>query len=447
LAKTLPVISDPPLLTILKALQALVLLSDFLAAALLAWLSNSLALGPFRRVASQHWTERARRLFPARRGAVSNLWIIPASLALAQRWLWPETTPHWLLVGFAGWVGTMTATWFFDHEVFPRLTWHNWLHEAVAGWTIRFLWWFLFFGAIAVMPEQLDWRAWTLGGLLVLAYGAWARGGLIWSYRKLRMLAPAPDRLRRIVMDVSERMRLSVRRISLLRSSTAGAFALPWTEDLLFSERLLTISSDDEIAAIAAHELGHLGESRLVLAGRLMIVMVYLPWAYIKPLTHTLGASAFLLLVLISWLVLMLWRVLSRKLETRADRIATAHEQDAGAFARALAKLHEDNLIPAVLSPGRHTHPDLYDRLMVSGVDPDYPRPTPPSSVNSPTLFLAGMLGLLIGVTFLHSLPKAQELALPPDDPHVINHGTFLDLEFQQTTSKLSKAQEPQTNR
>jgi hypothetical protein len=92
---------------------------------------------------------------------------------------------------------------------------------------------------------------------------------------------------------------------------------------------------------------------------------------------HAFGVLGFFLLVLTTMFVPFLYRKLSRKLEIRADCIAKSNEPDSGAYAQALARLHEDNLAPAVMLKERMTHPNLYDRLLAAGVTPDFPRPAP----------------------------------------------------------------------
>jgi len=98
-----------------------------------------------------------------------------------------------------------------------------------------------------------------------------------------------------------------------------------------------------------------------------------------------------------AWLLFMGARRFSRALETRADAIGQAHEMDSGAYARALACVHQDNLIPAVMAR-KTTHPDLYDRLVSIGATPEYPRPRKPSTFSWQTIVLAVPLGALIGV-------------------------------------------------
>src|SRR4029077_18889578 len=49
------------------------------------------------------------------------------------------------------------------------------------------------------------------------------------------------------------------------------------------------------------------------------------------------------------------------------------------AYARALEHLYRLNLLPVVSGLKCQTHPDLYDRLVSCGVQPEYPRPPAPS--------------------------------------------------------------------
>src|SRR5947209_13823596 len=147
-------------------MKAVLLLCDFAGAALFVWAINWLALIPFRRSKGKHWTERARVLYPARVALLSEVWTVPAIVALGQRLLLEERAPHWLLSGVAAWAGTLGATYFFTREVFPWTTPRAWGHEAMAHWGLAFLWLGLFVGIAALMPTELDWRSWVLGALM-----------------------------------------------------------------------------------------------------------------------------------------------------------------------------------------------------------------------------------------------------------------------------------------
>ncbi|MGH7981127.1 MAG: M48 family metalloprotease [Limisphaerales bacterium] len=180
-----------------------------------------------------------------------------------------------------------------------------------------------------------------------------------------------------------------------MRSSFCQAYAFPNIRVLLFTERLLEVFPDEEIAAVCAHELAHLGESRLTRYSRSIGMLTYLPWIFFSPLIHTFGASSVLGLLIFTRVFSNVYSKISRKLERRADALAKTNENDEGIYARALARLAEDNLMPVVTAKKR-THPDLYDRLITAGVLPDFPRPQPASSMAPHGYFFAMIGGLLL---------------------------------------------------
>ena len=355
------------------------------------------ALIRFRRAKEAHWTERARALYPARVAAALSIWILPVDLALAQQLASPELAPHWVLAVLAAWVGAVAGTYPFDHEVLPWLAPRDWLRNVLTSWLIRFAVWFVLIGIIVLMPAELDWRGVLLAVLFVGLFLAWCWGGLLWVGRQLGLLRAAPERLRRIVADVAGRMGIPVRGVWLMEYPRSFAFALPYTGDLAFSGRLLERLPEDEIAAICAHELGHLAESKLTVGTRVFADLAWLvPWLFLKPVNHAFDGAGIAAIGLGSLLTLFGARRFSRHLERRADRAAHTHEGEAGTYARALARLYEDNLIPAVLPSRGRTHPDLYDRLLAVGVQPDYPRPAAPASNALHGVLLCAALGILV---------------------------------------------------
>ncbi len=380
-------------------LKPLIVLCDAVAAAVLAWLMNRVALIPFQRVRDSHWTERARVLYPARIGAAVSIWLLPADIAAAQSLLPPPLNPHWVLAAIAAWAGTLVGTYPFDREVFPWLEPRSWLRHVIAKWLMRFPLWFLLIGIAVVMPADWDWRGGALATVFGIVFMVWCWGGIVWVSRKLGVLRPAPERLRRIVAEASSRMGVPVRRVWLLRSATSAAFALPYTGELLFSDRLLEKHPDDEITAICAHEIGHLKEPRLVVAARVLANLAWLmPWLFIKPVLRAFDAPGALVLAVVSFVTVMGNRWLHRRLERRADHIAHANEGDTGAYARALARLYELNLVPASLPRRAQSHPDLYDRLLAVGVQPDFERPKPAKSHATRVIILCVLLGIVLGM-------------------------------------------------
>ncbi len=104
-----------------------------------------------------------------------------------------------------------------------------------------------------------------------------------------------------------------------------------------------------------------------------------------------------------------LYRPISRKLEARPDKIATSNTPEPAVYARALAKLHEDALVPAVLAKSQETHPHLYDRLVAAGVTPDYPRPAPADAMAWPGYLCSGALGIFVAIFVIRLLEKSPQ--------------------------------------
>lgn len=379
------------------------LLASFLGAALLTWTVNWLTLIPWRRSAGAHWTERARMLYTARKSAAGNILVIPVNSILAHRLLLGEAAPHWIVVAAVSWLGVVAGTRSFDRAVYPNLDLQSWIHECLGGILLRYSGFILLGVGLALMPHTVDWR------MVLIATGYLAATVLLnWRFdtvlRWLRLVEPASARLDGIVGRVSARMAVPVRQVWLLRGAAANAFALPFNRQLLFGKRLVEALSDDELAAICAHELGHLTESKFTLFVRLLGSLAFMPWLFVSPLIQAFGAVGFLIPCLAMILWLYGFKIISRRLEVRADAIAHGQEEDTGTYARALEKLHELNQLPAVFPAREQTHPHLYDRLLAAGVTPSYPRPDPP-----PAMEVAGHLpAILLGVLVVLSINAAR---------------------------------------
>jgi Zn-dependent protease with chaperone function len=133
---------------------------------------------------------------------------------------------------------------------------------------------------------------------------------------------------------------------------------------------------------VTAHELGHLDEPWPIYLARLSRPYVVIGMISGIPLGGSFGVLAGLTLTVLGLLGISTYRKLARKMEVRADLLGRENEGDSsGTYARALEKIHEGNLTPAVISSKRQIHPDLYDRMLESGVRPGYPRPDPPPGI------------------------------------------------------------------
>lgn len=374
-------------------MKSIILLCVALLSGLLAFCTNRLALRQWRRTADRHWSERARVLFPIRRAAATNVWVLPAVLALGAWLLLPVESPHWLLMVLAGLIGAIAGTIPMDRETFPRISVGELIRQCVLTWFVRVLTGVVFFTAIVLMPDVFNSRAALITVAFVLLLFIWSRIGALGVCRLLGLCVRPPEHLHAVVRDTAGKMNVPFREVWLLRSPFANAYAMPGTGRLLFSERLLALLSDAEISAICAHELAHLAERRSEYLRRYLAWLAFLPWIFFNPLLHHFGMGGFYLLLLGTMLTPKMLRGISQKLEKQADDIARAHEAESGVYAAALARLYEDSLLPVVNSRRTASHPDLYDRMESAGITPDFPRPARPENMAWHGHLFSGALG------------------------------------------------------
>jgi Zn-dependent protease with chaperone function len=277
----------------------------------------------------------------------------------------------------------------------------KWSHHAVAGWISLFLPYSALVAAIIFMPDDFGWLSALVIALYLVLHFVLQLGFLLRVLRWMRLLVPANERLQKIVAEQSAQSDTRVRATWILESEMAQAYAYVTTGELLFTTGLLECCNDEELSAITTHELAHLSESRWIITARLLSSLTLMPLIFMNPSVHHLGVIGIILplalMVLLAWLAPQL----ARRLELRADRMASAQQLNEGDYARALLKLYQHNQMPAVNPRGQHTHPSLYDRLIAAGVTPDFPRPEPPSKV---TLIYRIYIAGLVIIFFLHVL-------------------------------------------
>jgi len=339
---------------------------------------NRLALIPWRKSVGQHWTERARQLYPAQKSARLNLWLIPVNVGLTCYIFWPEI--NCFLVGTLGFAGALLASFFMSREVVSGLKFKTWLNLIVAGLLIFFIWWVVLIIAILNMPENFGWLTWVVAGVVLGILLAFNFGLGIRLLKSFGLIKPASDHLNTLVNEVAQKMGVPVIASWILSTYISNAAAFPLTRQLVFTEKILETSSDDEIKAVCAHELGHLNEPRRVLFVRLLTSLAFSPLVFVRPLSSLgqIGTNAYWMLMIGVLFIWLLGIRVARRMETRADKIAVENQADVAVYARALERLYETNQTPAVM-PKRATkiHPNLYDRMLAAGVTPNYPRPEP----------------------------------------------------------------------
>lgn len=355
----------------------LLLLVAFAGGAALTWACDTLELIPWRRAHAAHWSERARLIHPARVGAVITESAIPL-LALVIG-LHLGLRDRWLTILAGAYLGAMAGRWPLSRALVPDLTPRAWLRLSVTHLVHRSVSWGMFAAAVYGMPAVWNARAAAVGILYLGLRLALAFGLRLRLLRAFRVLVPAAPPLRRLVDETAREMDLSAPATTWeLKLPQANAYAAVTTREIIFTSALVQNTPDDELRAIARHELAHLAESRWMIASRLAGDMIFVPLIFMRPVLASWGGGG-LALVAGVWGGLWLLRpMFVQALERRADRQAIAATPDATAYARVLERIHRINQMPAVLSANKlNTHPNLYDRMLAANVTPDYPRPAP----------------------------------------------------------------------
>lgn len=369
----------------------------FVAAGLTALATNWLAARKWRKATAAHWTERARLLWPVRKGAATDTFLLPVCFGGVQFALDGGFSPKCVVAAIAALFGTLLGTWPLDREILPAMKFRQWLRMTALAWTQRIAWCVIWIGGSLIMPKEPDWQMGLIAAGVLAFHFALSRR-LWWKIFALTgILIDASDRLRTIVADTSRRMNVPMPGVWLIDAPQGGAWAYPLLHKLLFSTGLMSICTDEEVASICAHELAHLTEPKRVLILRIVGSLVWFPLLFLRPAMYTYGDAGFFLVMLIFVLVAPIPGMVGRRMEKRADSIATEQQAEAGVYARALEKLYRQNQMPAVSESKRKIHPNLYDRMLAAGIQPDFERPRPPEGLLWIHCLLWFVFGPLIG--------------------------------------------------
>ncbi len=352
-----------------------------------------LELRPWRKSIEAHWTERARALYPARVAAGMNVIYIPAAVALFTYNY--DRQLSWAATGLLCYLGALLGVFPMERSLYPELNLKRCLHLAAATVVLRSLNWLTLMVAAALMPVEWGGRSVAL----FLAYAGcltflqW--GGGVALLRWLGVARAPSARVSAVVDRAGERVGVRPRGVWELDNPAAGAFAIVTRGVLLFTTKLVDVAPDEELEAVCAHELGHLSESRWVIAARVISGWTFMPLIFARPIAHHYSSGGIAMLGLIIVLAWLGASRMSRAMEKRADKIARHTASEGPVFARALERIYRTNHLPAVTkSRTLATHPDLYDRMLAADLVPEYPRPKPPTAFPlTPIVFLvAGMI-------------------------------------------------------
>jgi Zn-dependent protease with chaperone function len=348
----------------------------------LAWAAT---IGAYRVPATAHWTEKARHAYAARL-PVTLCAVLVFVFALAFTPLWYDgvlgRVPVRLVMlgtAIAAVQGTSVAQSRVERRIGPATPALARLRGNAALAFVMFPHAFVawIFSFLEIGETGLSFAVTFAAGVVAVVL-AFCGGGLL-AARVLGLARPPTARLVAAVDEAARRAGTRSRPVYELVWHRANALAFPHLGRLAFTGRAVAILDDDELRAVAAHELAHLDEPRVVRALRVAVGLVTAFAILTLPLVgDLLGPAGPLVVIAGTLLVVMLFRRLARRMEERADAAAHSTEHgDSQVYARALERIYEANLVPAVLRR-RTVHPHLYDRMVSAGVQPPYPRPAPP---------------------------------------------------------------------
>jgi Zn-dependent protease with chaperone function len=376
----------------------------FLWAGVGSSLSAAVALRPFLSYKGDLWTEKARLLYSVGRTIRANHILYALFSGVAGYIFGFRVAPlgFALLSLSASLVGTHLPQYWLVARLYPECKRpSSWFKEAIFSYLFRFGFVIFYLLLFLLLRFLLPWSFFAVAALCwFLSFALYLVGGWRLLLKFSGRLKPASVELQEIVAEVVRRMGVrQPRRIYQLRLFQPNAWAMPTHQTLYFSDKLLTLLDREEVAAIAAHEISHLQESPRAVIGRYLPSLLTVPLMLLLPLW--LGDYLLLAIFLEFGLLFAcsaLSRRLSHSLEQAADAGARVHQSGDGIYARALEKIYRYSYVPACLPRRMQSHPDLYDRLIAAGVQPEYPRPSLPSKRSYQLSLLASYLFLLGGL-------------------------------------------------
>lgn len=390
----------------------------FLATGLmLAWVS--LARGWPELDPAQHWTERARLVFP----------INQAVLGFAVLWQWLGVITF-IVVAQPNqrWVPTFAAIGIcrLTYPLVMRLVERRQLgrHSPLApvfSWAITEA---TVAASVVALPGA--WRLLGLGAAVALVLAAslgLTASGVIGRWFGFRPLPAETERVLRTAVPAPELIH------NFVVMESAWAQGLMTWRTMILTTRALELLDERQLKAVAAHEAGHRTSWRggaLVL--RLTIALA--PWLSFLLLATLRPVIAVALVVSLGVIVA---RSMSSEL-LRQDEDRADDHSNPGDLSDALQHVHEINLTPAVLAT-KTTHRNLVERLRRLGKEPEWPTPAAPN--RAPWMLAqAALIVACFCIASSYAQPQSDVAAVlrpvfnlplpvappPPVDPVVYRH-------------------------
>ena len=364
---------------------------------------------PLRRLpADAHWSEVARHYWHLRIArTAATLWIVIAATAASYGDLVKRGDDGWIVwVAVAALAGCILGS----RRASRGLPLPETVRRGGLRPTLTHLLLFpgapsLFLVMALTVRRGLGAESLTIAGAALLLNIALMLGGSVAILRKTGLLKPVDEPLQRASREQAAAQGVPLRHVMRMDLPMANAFAFPWTKDLGFTNATLEVLDGKELHSVTAHELGHLKEGLATRGSRLIGALAFFTIG-LAPAAGVSGRPLAALGLFAGYLLVS--RLASRvhnRLEVSADQHAhhAESEDEEGAYASALEKIHKASLIPAVLAP-RSPYPSLYDRMISAGVTPDFPRPRPPRRLAP---MLCGLLATGLFFFLLQTLDRA----------------------------------------
>jgi Zn-dependent protease with chaperone function len=364
---------------------------------------------PRMKNSDEHWAERARRLFPFKALRIYCLIMLPILYAIGGNF-YPDSIlpiPRWtfcsllFLVTFGP---TNWIIWRFGRRYQLQPESFGQRLRNIAANALLYVLYLLFAITAAILPEEWNWRCAVVLSAGLLVYFWLQFDGILRIGRWLGFFRPADQELTEIAREVAHYWQRPTPSAWLYYSGNANAYALPFTRAVLVTEKARALFSPDEMKAVLAHELAHLHEDKSTRLIRLLTPLLYIPLikVILLFLENPEKGLPFLALCPVIMAGLAVLGRRRRRMEVRADVYGSWLHEDKSIYARALAKLYEANEMPAVMHKKRLPHPDLYDRLLVAGITPDFVRPDSPARWGTwlGVLLLLASLAAFMGIQY-----------------------------------------------
>lgn len=353
--------------------------------------SNTIALYPFLKSSNKHWTEKARRAFPARLTAIINPFLLAACFG-AYGWLSYTSSPlSYLFVGAASaYVAGLIFWVYVERRILNRkLKISDLIKSHICIWFLFYYpVWILIF--LLLLPSKLTSEGFFLYGVIFFMYCFLALGGSFMIAKFLGLAESGSPRLEKLIKEASKEIGVAPRRVYQISWVMVNALVYPLTKMLVVSKAAMNTLNDEELKAILKHELGHISEPFSIILVRMTGLFFLFMLFSMKQIYGTYGIVTVVFTLLTAFLGITFLNYLAQKMEKRADVVAKTG--DNGTYAKTLEKVYRLNMLPAVNNNRKSPHPDLYDRMKDAGVSPDYLRPKPPSRFLTSIALLVSLL-------------------------------------------------------